>query len=90
MTEDDLYNLAHRGKPFEVIVTPKAARNHIRYDDDNIRVYVTTTPENGKATAAVIKLLAKAIRVPKSKLKLLRGATSRRKLFQIEDEGESC
>ncbi|MEH6360810.1 MAG: DUF167 domain-containing protein [Amylibacter sp.] len=85
MTKDDLYNIARQGKPFEVIVTPKAARNYIRYDDDNIRVYVTTAPENGKATAAVIKLLAKAVGVPKSKLKLLRGAKSKRKLFLIDD-----
>lgn len=85
MTKDDLYNIASQGKPFEVIVTPKAARNHIRYDDDNIRVYITTVPENGKATVAVIKLLAKVIGVPKSKLKLLCGAKSKRKLFQVDD-----
>ncbi len=87
MTKDDLYNIAHQRKPFEVIVTPKAERNHIRYDDDNISVYVTTVPENGKATIAVIKLLAKVIGTPKSKLKLLCGVASKRKLFQIEDYG---
>ena len=85
MTKDDLYNIARQGKPFEVIVTPKAARNYIRYDDGNIRVYVTTVPENGKATVAVIKLLANAVGVPKSKLRLLRGTTSKRKLFQVDD-----
>jgi len=85
MTKDDLYNIARQGKPFEVIVTPKAARNHIRYNNDNIRVYITTVPENGKATVAVIKLLAKVIGVPKSKLKLLCGAKSKRKLFQVDD-----
>ena len=85
MTKDDLYNIARQGKSFEVIVTPKAARNYIKYDDDNIRVHVTTAPENGKATTAVIKLLAKAIGVPKSKLRLLRGAKSKRKLFLIDD-----
>jgi uncharacterized protein YggU (UPF0235/DUF167 family) len=80
----DLSYLAQKDKPFEVVVTPKASRNQIKLDGADIRVYVTTVPENGKATAAVIKLLSKAIRVPKSKLKLMRGATSRRKTFQIE------
>ncbi len=81
----DLGYLVQSNNPFEVIVTPKASSNRIVLDANDIRVYVTTVPEGGKATAAVIKLLSKAIGVPKSKLKLLRGATSKRKFFQIED-----
>ena len=80
----DLNYLAQSDKPFEVVVTPKASRNQIKRDGADIRVYVTTVPEDGKATAAVVKLLSKAIGVPKSKIMLLRGATSKRKLFQIE------
>ena len=41
-------------------------------------------PEDGKANAAVIKLLAKALGVAKSRLVLVRGATSRDKLFRID------
>ncbi len=81
----DLGHIILPNDPFEVIVTPKASANRIKVDGSDIRVYVTTVPENGKATIAVIKILSKATGVPKSKLKLLRGATSRRKLFQIED-----
>jgi uncharacterized protein YggU (UPF0235/DUF167 family) len=80
----DLSYLTEIDKPFEVVVTPKASRNRIKLDGTDIRVYVTTVPEDGKATAAVIKLLSKAIGVPKSRLTLVRGATSRRKTFQIE------
>jgi uncharacterized protein len=80
----DLGYLAHLNRPFEVIVTPKASSNRIKLDGGDIRVYVTCVPEDGKATAAVIKLLSKAIGVPKSRLKLRRGATSRYKLFEIE------
>lgn len=85
MTKTDLGYLVQKRVPFEVVVTPKAARNQIKMDGSVIRVYVTAAPEDDKATAAVVKLLSKAIGVPKSKLALLRGATSRRKLFQIED-----
>ncbi len=84
MKDIDLSYLAQSGKPFEVVVTPKASRNRIKLDGANIRVYVTTVPENGKATAAVIKLLSKAIGVPKSKIKLICGAISKHKLFQID------
>ncbi len=62
---------------------PKASRNQIKRDGADIRVYVIAVPEDGKATAAVVKLLSKAIGVPKSKIILLRGVTSKRKLFQI-------
>lgn len=65
-------------------VTPKASRDRITVEDDQIRVYVTTVPEDGKATAAVQKLLAKALGVAKTRLILLRGATSRDKVFRID------
>lgn len=84
MTTPDLSRLAKDGTRFSVRVTPKASRNRIVVDDDGlIRVYVTTVPEDGKATAAVIKLLAKAIGVAKSDLTLVRGATDRVKVFQV-------
>lgn len=78
-------NPAHpSGTVITVRVTPKAARNAVVQDDDTLRVYVTTVPEDGKATAAVIKLLAKHLGVAKSRLTLVRGATSRDKLFRLD------
>ncbi|SMX46930.1 DUF167 domain-containing protein [Maliponia aquimaris] len=85
MTLPDLSDLATPGTTFDVRVTPKAARNEIRRDATGLRVSVTTVPEGGKATAAVIKLLAKAIGVPKSRIDLVRGETSRDKVFRITD-----
>ncbi|MCA0995209.1 DUF167 domain-containing protein [Alloyangia pacifica] len=85
MAKPDLTHLAAPGAVLEVRVTPKASRNEIREEDGQIRVYVTTVPENGKANDAVVKLLSKALGVPKSRLTLIRGATSRDKAFRIED-----
>lgn len=79
----DLSHLAIPGAEIAVRVTPKAARNAVVAEDGAIRVYVTTVPEDGKATAAVVKLLAKALGVPKSRLTLIRGATARDKVFRI-------
>ena len=72
------------GTQFSVRVTPKAARNAVIQDGDTLRVTVTTVPEDGKATAAVIKLLAKSLGVAKSRLTLIRGATSRDKVFRLD------
>lgn len=79
----DLSHLAVEGAEITVRVTPKASRDRILVEDDAIRVYVTTVPEDGKANKAVVKLLSKALGVPKTRLNLIRGATSRDKVFRI-------
>lgn len=79
----DLTHLASAGGEIAVRVTPKASRNRITVQDGQIRVYVTTVPEAGKANAAVQKLLAKAMGVAKTRLELVRGHTSRDKLFRL-------
>jgi len=45
---------------------------------------VTVVPEGGKANSAVVKLLSKALGVPKTRIILLRGGTGRNKQFQVE------
>lgn len=80
----DLSHLAQSGARIAIRVTPRARRNAISADETGIRAHVTAAPEDGKANAAVIKLLAKSMGVAKSRLTLLRGATSRDKLFQLD------
>lgn len=80
----DLSHLAQTGTEIAVRVTPRASRNAVILDGASIRVTVTTVPEDGKATAAVVKLLAKSLGIAKSRLTLVRGATSRDKVFRIE------
>ena len=65
----------------ENTVTPKAARNAILVNKDEIQITVTEAPENGKATEAVRRLLARAMGTATSNLELRRGATSRNKVF---------
>ncbi len=84
MAKVDLSDLAVPGAHLAVRVTPKASRNDITRAGDELRVYVTTVPEAGKATAAVIKLLAKSLGIAKTRLTLVRGETSRDKVFRID------
>ena len=85
MEKGALSDLAKPGAEIAVRVTPKASRNRIVQEGGELRVYVTTVPEGGKATKEVIKLLARALGVPKSRLTLLRGTTSRDKVFRVEE-----
>lgn len=81
---DDLRLLAVPGATLAVRVTPRARRNTISRDGDAIRIHTTAVPEDGKANDVVIRLLSKALGVPRSHLTLLRGATSRDKVFRID------
>ncbi|WCR11718.1 DUF167 domain-containing protein [Paracoccus stylophorae] len=81
----DLTHLARGGARIALRVTPRARRNAIQLDaDGTIRVHVTAPPEDGKANAAVAALLAKAMGVARTRLVLVRGATSRDKVFRLD------
>lgn len=51
-----------------------------------LKASVTAIPEHGKANEALIKLLAKEWRLPKSSFSILSGATDRRKVLHIAGE----
>ncbi len=57
----------------------------VKNDDDTLTVYIKAPAIEGRANAATIKLLAKHFKVAPSKVKLVRGATSKYKLFDITD-----
>ncbi len=67
-----------------VRVIPRAKLNRVEVQPDGtLRVHTTTAPTDGRATADVIKMLAEHYGVPKTSIKLIRGATSRDKVFEL-------
>lgn len=66
-----------------VRVIPRARVQKIVIDGDVVRVYTNAAPTDGAANAAVIKMLAKYYDVPKSGIKIVRGATSHDKVIEI-------
>ena len=80
----DLSALAVPGALLAVRATPSASRDAVATGaDGTIRVHVTAPPEAGRANAAVREILARSLGLPKSRLVLVRGGTSRNKLFRI-------
>ena len=79
-----------------VRVTPNASADRIEdltYDADgrpSLKVRVRAVPEKGKANGAVETLLAKALGLPKSAVKVVTGQTSRTKGVDIETETGSA
>lgn len=63
---------------------PGARRNEIAgIHDGRLKVAVTQVAEKGKANRELIKLLARSLRVPKSRVRLASGTTSSRKTVCI-------
>lgn len=54
-----------------------------------LRVSVTAVAEDGKANAAVIRLLAKTWKLPRRDLELVLGATDRTKVIQIAGDSDA-
>lgn len=70
-------------------VTPKASRNQLILEPGNgdapyIKAYVTAVPEDGKANKAVIALLSKALKMPKSSFEIIKGEASRDKVIKLK------
>lgn len=71
-----------------VHVTPKSGRDDVAgWRGGELSVRVTAPPEGGKANAAACVVIAKALGVPKSAVRVVRGESSRHK--QVEVEGVS-
>lgn len=76
-------------------LSPGAGRNRIEglvEDADGVpmlKVAVTAPPEGGKANGALVKLLAKAWRLPKTTIGITAGATSRRKTLLVRGDPQA-
>lgn len=64
-------------------VTPRADRDALQIEGGLLKARVRAVPEDGKANASVISLLARALGVPVAQVELLRGAQAREKQFRI-------
>jgi uncharacterized protein (TIGR00251 family) len=84
MALPDLSYLVRPGVEIAVRVSPRAARDSVELEEGRLAIRVTAAPVKGKANAAVLKLLARALGVPKSRLTLIRGQTGRDKLFRLD------
>lgn len=58
----------------------------ITNDDGSLTIYTKAPAIEGRANVAAVKLLAKYFGVAPSKIKLLRGAASKYKVFEITDD----
>lgn len=78
-----IWALADDGGRLALRVTPGARAESVELGAGVLLVKVRTKPEDGKANAAVLQVVAAALGIATSRLRLLRGATGRDKLVQL-------
>jgi uncharacterized protein len=72
----------------EVLVQPRAAKTEIAgVHDGHPRIRLAAPPVDGKANAALVEFVARRLKIAKSRVRVVGGLTSRRKLLEIEGVG---
>ena len=78
------------GVTIQLRVQPRARRVALeRTPEGALKAAVTAAPEDGKANAAVVALLAEAWRVPRSTIEIVRGGTAREKTLGVAGEPDA-
>jgi uncharacterized protein (TIGR00251 family) len=69
---------------FDVKVVPRSGQNKWILDKQGqLKCYLKSAPEKGKANQELIKLLAKALKITQADITIIAGATSRIKKIKI-------
>lgn len=68
-----------------IYVQPRASKTCIAgMHDGNIKVRLAAPPVDGAANAALIEFIADRLGIAKARVRLVSGATARRKVLEIE------
>ena len=67
-----------------VRVQPRAKRNQVTTAGDALVVKVTAPPVEGAANRAVVELLARELKVPRSAVSIISGERARQKVIRVE------
>jgi uncharacterized protein len=72
------------GAAFAVHVIPRASKNEIAgLEGEQIKIRLTAPPVEGEANEALVAFLAEALDVPKKRIEIVGGETSRHKLIAV-------
>jgi uncharacterized protein len=80
---DAIRALADQQGRLALRVTPGARSEGVEIGEGAVLIKVRAKPQDGEANEAVLALLAAALGIATSRLRMLRGATGRDKLVQL-------
>ena len=71
----------------EIKVIPNSGKQKVFLDKSKqLKCYLKSTPEKGKANLELIKFLAKELSITKNDISIISGATTRKKKLKINTE----
>lgn len=73
----------------EIHVQPRTSRTRVVTQGGAVKVYLTAVPERGRANKAVVEVMARHLRVPKSAVSIVSGERSRKKLLAVDGLSEA-
>lgn len=70
-----------------ILIKPNSAKGPLveSQPDGSLIVYIREIAADGQANTALIKVLAKHLDVPKSRIKIIRGQISRHKIIEVNN-----
>ncbi|MEM7749020.1 MAG: DUF167 family protein [Pseudomonadota bacterium] len=94
MSSSQPFRVTKHGIELRVRLTPKSSRDQIGeiLEIEGIgvlRVAVRALPQAGAANAALLALIAKSLRIPKTSIRLASGGKSRIKVLEIAGDPET-
>ena len=84
MISDNVLKIVDDGIILRLRISPNASKNQFIFTDDMIKLKITAQPIENKANKAVIEYLSKLFKVPKTKITILKGDTSKEKSLLIK------
>ena len=84
--KNTLVKASKRADHFLIILDAKPNANYdrIQFDGEFLIAETTSSPVKGKANKSIIKILSQKMEISKSQISLIKGATSRTKIFEVE------
>jgi len=67
-----------------VVVHPRASREKLRWDGDELTLWITQPPVDNAANAACVRMVAAWLEVAPSRVSLVAGHHGRHKLVEVE------
>ncbi len=73
----------------KVKIIPNSSKNDIITDNGTLKIKVTAQPIENKANKALIEILSKKIKVPKTNIEIIKGVTSKEKTVLIKTSNKT-
>ena len=69
---------------YQIIVKPGSSQEKIvEIGKNELTIYLRAKPHDGEANSSLIKILSKHFKIPKTAIKIIRGAHSRIKIVEF-------